>query len=105
MFARSALRIAGRRVARPAAVQTPVFRASFNNSAKNADPEVHVASFAKGQRKVESIEVPASGNGPVAPPGADEKKVAIPFKKDGYSHLTPTLAKFTCPDKVAVITG
>lgn len=105
MFARSALRIAGRRTARPTAIQTPVFRAAFNNSSRNADPEVNVVGFAKGQRVDESIEVPATGKGPVAPPGGDAKKIATPLNKNAYSHLTPTLAKFTCPGKVAVITG
>jgi len=46
-----------------------------------------------------------TGNGPVKPPGEDERRIAQPLHQNVYSQLTPTLRKFTLPNKVAVVTG
>ncbi|KAF2764734.1 NAD(P)-binding protein [Teratosphaeria nubilosa] len=106
MFARSALRIAGRRtaIARPTSFTPIVSRAGFQTSIKKQDPEVVAVSYKDGVRQEEHIEVSAS-SGPVAPPGQDVEVPAIPLTQEAYKHLTPTLSRFTLPGKVAVVTG
>lgn len=51
------------------------------------------------------IQMNTQESGPVNPPGGDLQKIAQPLNPNVYSQLTPTLAKFTLRDKVAVITG
>lgn len=110
MFGRTALRVAGRRTAaatRPPAFTPMLSRAAFNSSSKNSDPEIPVVSYQAGERQetVVQYDTNATGNGPVAPPGADEEKKARPLKPEALKHLTPTLQKFTLLGKVAVVTG
>jgi len=106
MFARSVLRTAGRQAFRPATAQPSLFRASFKNSSKSNDPDVPVVSYQDGQRTESALHVPENGStGPVAPPGIDTQKTATALKPNAYQHLTPTLSKFTLPNKVAIVTG
>lgn len=111
MFSRSMLRVAGRQaIARPVTIR-PAFSAGFKTTAKKNDPEtvqeaqVPVVSYQGGERITEELKVGTNSSGPVAPPGADAERTATPMSPQAYKHLTPTLAKFTLPNKVAIVTG
>lgn len=107
MLARSSFRVASRAAFRPA-VSAPI--RSFQTTRRQNDPEtvsedqVTVTSYKQGQRMDESLKIDQT-TGPVKSEGEDVEAKAVPLKKSVLSQLTPTLAKFTCPDKVAVITG
>lgn len=114
MFARRALRCVGRpsshfRPILPAKSLVP--RATFKNSSKKSDPEtvqesqVPVISYQGGERITEELHIGATTSAPVSPPGGDAESVATPLSPGAYKHMTPTLRKFTLPDKVAVVTG
>lgn len=107
MLARSSFRLASRAAFRPA-VSAPI--RTFQTTRRQNDPEtvsedqVPVVHYHQGQRMTEDIKVDHT-TGPVAPSGEDVEARAIPLKKSVLQQLTPTLSKFTCPDKVAMITG
>lgn len=114
MFTRSVLRASRMAPRAPVSVARPgvqVTRAAFHNSAKKNDPEivqetqVPVVSYQGGERTTEELKVGQTSTGPVSPPGADAERVAVPLNPAAYRHLTPTLAKFTCADKVVMVTG
>lgn len=65
-----------------------------------------IVSYEGGNRTEEMLNFPNTGaTGPVSSPVGDVEKRAVPFNRNAYQHLTPTLSKFTLPDKVAIITG
>lgn len=105
MLARSSFRAASRAAFRPAAAIR-----TFKTTPRQNDPEtvsedrVPVSHYHQGQRHTDEVKVDHT-NQPVAPPGEDVESKAIPLQKSVLDQLTPTLRKFTCPDKVAVITG
>ncbi|RMY85874.1 hypothetical protein D0861_06225 [Hortaea werneckii] len=107
MLARTILKAAGKRGAfRPAAITaTTLQRATFMTGPRSKEPEIPVVHYEDGRRVEENIEVPVGNSGPVTPPGADDVTIAQPFNSDLLPRLTPTLAKFTLADKVAVVTG
>jgi hypothetical protein len=105
MFGRTALRVARQRAVRPSSFTPIVSRATFTSTTKTNDPEVPVISYHKGERSEATVHYDAANMGPVNPPGADESKVATPLRPEALKHLTPTLAKFTLPGKVAIVTG
>ena len=110
MFARSAVKTASKQAFRSATFTTPrvaapIQRAAFNSSSKDNKPEVPVVSYQDGQRTVETLNIPAGASVPVQPPTGDVQKAAIPLNPNVYAQLTPTLAKFTLPGKVAIVTG
>ena len=87
-------------------ILTPtISRATLSTSSRQDDPSVSVISYRDGKRKEKDIIVRAEGSGPVNPPGTNLQKTAKPFSPEVCSQLTPTLHKFTLPDKVAVVTG
>ncbi|QIX01883.1 hypothetical protein AMS68_007400 [Peltaster fructicola] len=114
MFSRSVLRASRVAPRAQVTVARPAFKvnaAAFHNSAKKNDPEtvqetqVPVVSYQGGERITEELKVGQTSTGPVAPPGADAERIAVPLNPAAYRHLTPTLAKFTCADKVVMVTG
>lgn len=106
MLARSLLRSASRRAFRPAIITLPIQqRATFKSASKHNDPEVPVVHYENGRRMEESLHVPAGPSGPVAGNGEDVQAVASPFRNSVMEHITPTLAKFTLMNKVAIVTG
>lgn len=108
MFARSALRAASRRaIVRPTTFtpMMPAVRAGFKSSVKHNDPEVPVVSYSGGQRLEEQLQVTGGSSGPVQTEVVDEQNRAQALDPEVYKHLTPTLAKFTLRDKVAIVTG
>jgi hypothetical protein len=104
MFARTAIRVAARQTIRPTTKFAPVISRSFQHSSKKDDPEVNVIHYQQGQRQEEHLPVPPT-TGPVTPPGEDIDRPAQPFNHSILSQLTPTMAKFTLPGKVAIVTG
>lgn len=107
MFCRSGARLLARRSFAP--ITRPTSARTFTQIQRLRNPEVvkadavPVVSFQDGAR--EEHVLPVSGNEPVTPPGADEKKAAIPLENSILEKLTPTLKRFTLAGKVAVITG
>lgn len=109
MFARSVVRSA----ARVSIKQTPisnVTRASFSTAMRLQTPpevvqerSVPVTSYKDGERTAENLSV--SNTGPVSSAIVDEQAVARPLDPTVIPQLTPTMAKFTLPGKVAVVTG
>ncbi|KAK7550041.1 short-chain dehydrogenase [Phyllosticta citricarpa] len=101
-------RIAARRAAPRAAAQGARF---FNQGSKVEHAEevragkIITVTYKDGVRQEVEIPVEHHSNGPVAPPGADEKQRAFPLNSSVLSQLNPTLKKFTLPGKVAVVTG
>lgn len=108
----SALKVAITAFPKQAAI-TPYYMitASFNTTTKKCDPEtvqetqVPVVSYQGGERITEELKVGQTSTGPVTPAGVDVERVAVPLSPSAYRHLTPTLAKFTCADKVVMVTG
>ncbi|KAF2718425.1 NAD(P)-binding protein [Polychaeton citri CBS 116435] len=111
MLPRTIFRAASRQAFRPAAFRPVIQRATFKTTPKSDDAEVvqesdvPVVSYSNGQRSQDSVHVDQTSTGPVVPPGADLETPAQPLNPNVLQHLTPTLAKFTCIGKVAVITG
>ncbi|KAF2136242.1 uncharacterized protein K452DRAFT_362675 [Aplosporella prunicola CBS 121167] len=106
MLARSFARVASKRVAPRAATAVRGFKTvqQQQNAEEIRAGKVPIVSYKDGMR--EEIELPVEQqNGPVAPAGADDRKVAVPLEKSILSKLNPTMAKFTLPGKVAVVTG
>lgn len=66
---------------------------------------VPVTKFPDGQRQVDYLNVPGEETNPVNPPGSDVKKTAVTLDPTVIPRLTPTLKKFTLPEKVAIVTG
>jgi len=87
---------------------------SFQSSARLFTPpppeDVHerripVTHYNKGVREQEILEVNDKDEGPVSSAVQDEKSVAQPLNPEVIPHLTPTLARFTLQDRVAIVTG
>lgn len=104
MLARSLTRVSVRPGFCHTAVATRATRAAFKSLAKDEGPEVPVISYEGGHRHEEILSVPVSKD-PVMPAGQDEQKKAYALAANAYKYLTPTLSRFTLPDKIAVITG
>ncbi|KAK0650720.1 Sorbose reductase sou1 [Lasiodiplodia hormozganensis] len=103
----NASRVASKRVIAPA-TQSSVRTFKTVQSQQNAEEikagKVLTVTYKDGVRQ--EVEIPVEQNsGPVAPPGADDKKAAIPLDKSILGQLNPTMSKFTLPGKVAVVTG
>lgn len=99
------------RVMKPTASFNPIISRvqPFSSSIIRRDPEavnekhINVVSYKDGARAQETLPVqPAE---PVAPPGQDIQAVAQPLNPAVIPQLTPTVAKFLLPGKVAVVTG
>lgn len=110
MFPRNISRAAARRCFAAPSSNT-ISRASFQTAARLQTPpetvqerHVPVSHWKDGQRSQAMLPVSES-NEPVNPPGADEVVTAQPLKPAVMAQLTPTMAKFTLPGKVAVVTG
>jgi len=108
MFARSVLRSAARQSFKPATTSIP--RASFHAAARLQTPpeevqerQVPVTSWKDGARSQETLQV--SETAPVTPEVGDAEIKAIPLNPEIIPQLTPTMAKFCLPGKVAVVTG
>ncbi|KAF2482401.1 hypothetical protein BDY17DRAFT_298470 [Neohortaea acidophila] len=104
MFLRSSLHASRRSLTRQAVCQ-PFLCARLNAPAKCKDGSVPVVAYHRTSSSPEITAATIGGNGPVKPPGEDQEREAQPLNRGVYSKLTPTLHKFTLPDKVAVITG
>ncbi|KAF2091446.1 putative D-arabinitol 2-dehydrogenase [Saccharata proteae CBS 121410] len=66
--------------------------------------KVLTVTYVDGVRQ--EVELPVTEpTGPVAPPGQDERKPAVPLKSNILNGLNSTMQKFTLPGKVAVVTG
>jgi len=109
MFARNTVRMASRQAFRPA-VSTKQASRAFTQTPKINDPEnisedqINVVRYHQGQRTEQDLKV-EHNTGPVAPAGADVEVKATPLSQSVYAQLTPTLRRFTCPGKVAIVTG
>jgi len=91
---------------------TPVVQRAFiSRSAVLRDPEevaekhIRVTSYKDGERAQEVLAVSDKPNEPVAPAGQDVQAVATPLNTSVLPLLTPTMAKFTLPNRVALVTG
>ncbi|OQN98395.1 hypothetical protein B0A48_15663 [Cryoendolithus antarcticus] len=108
MLARNVSRLASRSVTRRAIGTTTLSR-SFFNSPKFTDPaliqerSVPVSSYHQGLHTSDELKVEHTG--PVNSAVHDIETRAVPLKKAVHASLTPTLAKFTLPGKVAIVTG
>ena len=80
-------------------------RARFSLKSRQNDASISVSSYRAGQQTTKEIEVKKDGNSPVLAASEDEQRAAQPLNLNVFSQLTPTLHKFTLPNKVAVITG
>jgi len=86
------------------------FQASARYSTPPPPESVHerrvpVTHYNKGVREQEILEVNEANEGPVSSSVGDEKSVAQPLNPAVVPQLTPTLARFTLQDKVAIVTG
>ncbi|GME65246.1 Short-chain dehydrogenase/reductase SDR [Neofusicoccum parvum] len=102
----AASRVASRRVIAPATQSVRTFKTvqQQQNAEDIKAGKVLTVTYKDGVRQ--EVEIPVEQtSGPVAPPGADEKSVAVPLKESILAQLNPTMAKFTLPGKVAVVTG
>ncbi|KAJ9620169.1 hypothetical protein H2203_007934 [Taxawa tesnikishii (nom. ined.)] len=113
MFARTvarSVRSVAPRTVRPSFSQTAIAARGFKSGLAARDPEtvqeksVPVVSYTDGQRTQEVLQV-SEASQPVSPPGQDEEVAAVPLNPSVLSQLTPTMLKFTCPGKVAMVTG
>ena len=111
----NSFRIASR-AARASRAVKPAFtsvgqRAAISRSAFLRDPEtvsekhINVVSYKDGARAQETLPVSDKPNEPVSSTGQDVQAVATPLDPALIPQLTPTLAKFTLPGRIAVITG
>ncbi|KAF4312595.1 hypothetical protein SLS57_011648 [Botryosphaeria dothidea] len=103
----NASRVASKRVIAPAAQSVRTFKTvqQQQNAEEIRAGKVLTVTYKDGVRQEVEIPVDQQNTGPVAPPGADEKKPAVPLKPSVLDQLNPTMAKFTLPGKVAVVTG
>lgn len=103
----NATRVASKRVIAPATQSVRTFKTVHQqqNAEEIKAGKVLTVTYKDGVRQEVEIPVEQSPAGPVAPPGADEKKPAVPLEKSILNQLNPTMAKFTLPGKVAVVTG
>ncbi|KAK3075048.1 hypothetical protein LTR53_002019 [Teratosphaeriaceae sp. CCFEE 6253] len=67
--------------------------------------EVPVVCYEGGHRHEEMLPAPFTKTSALNSAGEDERKQACSLGPSTYKHLTPTLSRFTLPNKVAVVTG
>ncbi|KAK5004854.1 hypothetical protein LTR28_008401, partial [Elasticomyces elasticus] len=107
MLARSAGRLITRRVL------TPTFRPTTSRAAFMTaqivrslevihESHIPVTGYSGGGRIQECLQVMPEI---VVPTVADHQSIARPLNPALIEHLTPTMAKFTLPGKIAVVTG
>lgn len=119
MLARSiASRMVAGRTFSPFVSRTPAFVRGFKDvaqkkfeAAAQRDTEVisaekvPVITYKDGERQHAEIAVENPRSEPVNPQIADVRKTASALDHSLLERLTPTMAKFTLPGKVAVVTG
>lgn len=93
------------RVTQPLILTPSITRANLHTTTRQHDLSVSMTSYRGGQREQRDIEVKTESAAPVTPLGNDVQKAAMPLSPSVYSLLTPTLHKFTLPNKVAMVTG
>ncbi|KAK5005767.1 hypothetical protein LTR28_007306 [Elasticomyces elasticus] len=107
MLARSAGRLVTRRVF------TPTFRPTTSRAAFMTaqvvrslevihETHIPVTGYSGGERIQECLQVMPEI---MVPTVADHQSIARPLNPALIEHLTPTMAKFTLPGKIAVVTG
>lgn len=104
MFSRTIIpRVVAKRAIAPRAMRPFTKLAEQKQAEVITSEKVPVTSFHGGEQTRHELNV--AKEQPVSPPGADAHKHAIAMDPSLLSKMTPTLQRFTCPGKVAVVTG
>ena len=103
MLVRTGLEAVTHRTTTHSAQLARISRLPLSISAKRMEAFVPITTYHEGKQATKEINVKSSYGAPVVPPGKDEQRKIAPLSSRVFSHLTPTLQKFTLRDRVAEI--